>query len=207
MVTSRRVVGGVALCAAASVMLAGCGTDSSDSSAAVSSASAAATSTTSAVPRSATTTNSAAATDNAASGPLLGTAQQVANDGWTATITVGDQVTRRDSFTFTGLTVPVKVDVASGAVRAAPQHWKVHTLSGQTVTGSGAGSIPTAIGSRPLDRAAEGLIPFPSITTADLADDVVITEVALYATATDQDPIARWAFPKPLAVRDIPTME
>ena len=105
---------------------------------------------------------------------------------------------------FNGLFVPVSIKVEAGAAAASPTYWKLHTLSGRTIAGVSTTSVPTAIGDRPLDRAAEGLIPFSNYTSSDLADDVSITEVALYPSPTAKDPIARWAFPSPLSVRDIP---
>lgn len=200
MVTFRGVAGGVVMCAAVSVVLAGCSSDSTDSTSASPPGAASVSSTTAPVTPVTAPTQAGTSTPD----PLVGTAQQVAGDGWTATITVGDHLTMRRSFTFNGLLAPVTIDVTSGAAVAAPMYWKVHTLSGKTLAGSSSGSIPTAIGDRPLDRDAAGLIPFPGYVTADLAGDVAITEVALYASSTASDPIARWSLPKPLAVKDIP---
>ncbi|CAG7637175.1 hypothetical protein E143388_07867 [Rhodococcus opacus] len=205
MTFSRGATCGMALCAAVGLVLTGCGNDSSEDLAATTSQGVAATSTASDASTS-TTTGAAAgtATDSEASGPRVGTAQKVSGDGWNATITVGENPTKHESFTFNGLLVPVSIDVESGSVPAAPSYWKVHTLSGRTIPGTSIGSVPTVIGDRPFDRAVEGLIPFSSYNSKDLADDVSITEVALYATSTANDPIARWEFPAPLAVRDIP---
>jgi hypothetical protein len=202
MVTYRGVAGGVVVCAVLSVVLAGCGSDSADSTSAATPGNVAASSTTTAPAP--PTQAGVTPPDSTVSSPLAGGAQQVSGDGWTATITVGDHLTRSKGFSFSGLLAPVTIDVTSGAALAAPSYWKVHTLSGKTLAGSSSGSIPTAIGDRPLDRDAAGLIPFPSYTTTDLTDDVAITEVALYAAPTDRDPIARWELPKPLAVKDIP---
>lgn len=207
MAFSRGVVGSVALCVVASALLAGCGSDSSEGVASATSRSAAVEGTAAnATPTvSASTTPTAATTTaKAAADPLVGEAQQVSGGDWSATITVGGQLTRRESFTYNGVLVPVSIDVESGAVPAAPPYWKLHMLSGQTVDGAATSSVPNVIGDRPLDRAAEGLISFSSYSSSGLADDVSITEVALYPSATAKDPIARWAFPSPLAVRDIP---
>lgn len=206
MAFSRGVVGSVALCAVASALLAGCGSDSAEGVASATSQSAAVEGTTaSAQPTlSASSTVAATTTDRAAADPLVGEAQHVSGSDWSATITVGGQLTRRESFTYNGVLAPVSIDVESGAVPAAPLYWKLHTLSGQTVDGASTSSVPNVIGDRPLDRAAEGLISFSSYSSSGLADDVAITEVALYPSATAKDPIARWAFPSPLAVRDIP---
>lgn len=192
MATFRGIAGSMAVCAAVSVMLTGCGSDSSDSSVGGTPADAAAASTTT---MTTLTQGGVTTADSTASSPLT---------GWAAIITIGDHLTKSKELMFNGLLVPVTIDVTSGSVLAAPPCWKVHTLSGKTLSGSSSGSIPTAIGDRPLDRDADGLIPFARQSTSDLADDVSITEVALYATSNDLDPIARWALPKPLAVKDIP---
>lgn len=196
------------VCAAASLTLAGCGSDdatTAEEPTPTAVASAAASSTSESTPdQSSSAVQTSENGSNTEDDPdAIGGTQDVAGEGFTAKVQVLNEPTIHPDPIPT-LAFPVVIDVQSGEMHAGPKYWKVRTLSGRTLQGGVVASISTSIGSDTIDGHAEGLVTFPDRIGNELTDDVSIAEIALYPGTMSKDPIARWKLPEPVAVPDIP---
>lgn len=139
----------------------------------------------------------------------LGSVQLIANESFTARVTVGPTLskTRVRATGATVVGVSVSIDVQRGQLTPGPVNWQLITEGGRSFTADlhTTATFPNAIGDTPIQRHSAGVLVFLD-SANELSDDVKFAAVDMVAISPSADirRLARWVASPPIAVGTVP---